>query len=281
MFRDILLHLDTYPQPASEAAIDQAVLFAAGMQSWISALALEIEVPLKSNRVADFLIDLSAQSAAAESKSAQAARAALQHFKAKAAECGILGDAILGKADIYCVGETLAKQARTRDLCIVPAPGEPGAAHSVAEAVVFGSGRPTLLFSEAGGPLPTKRPGTVVVALDGSRSAARALAGALPVLVRATAVRVLTVTGDKSAATRGIGVEVVRHLERHGAAAVVDEVEAGGRNVGLVLEQRVADVGAGLLVMGAYGHSRVREFVLGGATEHMLRNPKTPLLVAH
>ena len=94
-------------------------------------------------------------------------------------------------------------------------------------------------------------------------------------------VRVLTVVNDKPDARSGVGVDVVRHLKAHGVNAMADEVEADNRRIGRVLEEYAADCRSDLLVMGAYGRSRVREFILGGATEHMLRDPKVPLFLAH
>src|SRR5690606_35811509 len=133
--------------------------------------------------------------------------------------------------------------------------------------VVFGSGRPTLVFRPAGAPLPEQGLGTVVLAWDGSRSAARVMADALPLLAKAREVRVLTVVNEKPEARSGLGADVVRHLQAHGVTALAEEVDAARQSIGKVLEVYASQHGADLLVMGAYGRSRVREFILGGATE--------------
>ena len=104
---------------------------------------------------------------------------------------------------------------------------------------------------------------------------------ALPLLTKAREVRVLTVVGEKPGARAGLGEDASRHLSAHGVAAVVDEVDPDGRRVGQVLEDYVGKCGCDLLVMGAYGRSRVREFILGGATEHMLSHLTAPVLLSH
>ncbi|MNE04079.1 Universal stress protein family protein [compost metagenome] len=91
----------------------------------------------------------------------------------------------------------------------------------------------------------------------------------------------LTVINEKPDARAGLGEEAVRHLKAHGVNAVAVEVDASGRRIGPVLDDYVAQRGSDLLIMGAYGRSKMREFILGGATEHMLHDPQTPLLLSH
>jgi nucleotide-binding universal stress UspA family protein len=107
------------------------------------------------------------------------------------------------------------------------------------------------------------------------------MSDALPLLAKAREVRVLTVVGEKPGARAGLGEDAARLLKTHGVEAVVDEVAPDGRRVGQFLEDYVEKCGRGLLVMGAYGRSRVREFILGGATEHMLGHLAAPVLLSH
>lgn len=247
----------------------------------MSALAVEVDIRAPSNRVADYLIGLSSLAADEERKSRDACRSTLELFKAKAGAAGVLGESLHGRSDLYCIGEYVAKRARTRDLCIVPVADRLDGQRSIAEEVVFGSGRPVLLFRPGKADLLGGGLSTVVLAWDGSRSAARAMAEALPIMLKAREVRVLTVINEKSDAGSGLGEDAVRHLKVHGVNAVAEEVDASGRRIGQLLDDYVAACGSDLLVMGAYGRSRVREFILGGATEHMLHDPKTPLFLAH
>lgn len=171
--------------------------------------------------------------------------------------------------------------ARTRDLCLVPTIDMQDGQRSVAEAVIFGSGRPVLVYRPGKADLLGKGISTVIVAWDGSRSTARALGDALPLLPQAHLVRVRTVLKDKVEVRTGIGAEVVRHLAAHGVDAVADEVDADGRETGQVLADYAVQHHSDLLVMGAFGRSGVRDFILGGATELMLDEPTVPLLLSY
>ena len=121
----------------------------------------------------------------------------------------------------------------------------------------------------------------MIVAWDFSRPAARAVADAMPILEKAKRVCVLTVTKEKAIDTRRSGAELAKYLARHGVEVVLDEVDAKGRGIGDVFEAHVTYRNANLLVMGAYGHSRIREFILGGATKRILARPPVPTLLSH
>lgn len=279
--RDILLQIDTYPDPTPAEAIDQAVRFTAAVGGVLSALAVEVDIRAPRNKLADYLIGLSRLAEDEERKSRRFCIAALEDFASRAGAAGVLGEVIHGIAGLYAVGEYVAEQSRTRDLCIVPVADPLDGQRAIIEAVAFGSGRPVLTFRPGVADLPAGEPGTVVLAWDGTRTAARALADALPILLKAREVRVLTVTNEKPSARAGMGKDAVRHLATHGVNAVVEEVDADGRRIGTVLDAYLAQLRPDLFVMGAYGRSRAREFILGGATEHMLHEPRTPLLLSH
>lgn len=278
---DILLHIDSYPEATPAAAIEQAVGFVGAIGGTVSALAVQVSIPIHSNRVADYLIGLSDMAHEEEANSRAACHASLAHFRSEAKTAGVLGKALTETADLYLVADTVAARSRTRDLCVVPLAGPYDGQIGVVESVVFDSGRPVLVFRAGEASLSALGPMSVVVAWDGSRSAARAMADALPLLSHAKAIRVLTVLNEKPSAATGLGAEAVRHLKAHGLAAVAEEVDANGRPIGEVLDAYLEEHQPDLLVMGAYGHSRLREFVLGGATEHVLRRPKAPLFLSH
>jgi nucleotide-binding universal stress UspA family protein len=120
-----------------------------------------------------------------------------------------------------------------------------------------------------------------VVAWDGSRPAARAVADALPFLERAKTVRVLTILNEKELSSESPAAELSRYLERRGIDATPDCIDASGRRIGEILSSYLTSNQADLLVMGAYGHSRVREFILGGATRSMIIKPPLPILLSH
>jgi nucleotide-binding universal stress UspA family protein len=119
----------------------------------------------------------------------------------------------------------------------------------------------------------------VLVAWRGARESARALHDALPLLVRAEHVMLFTAAdgmeGDDSAA------DVLRHLLDHRVKAELRQATLGDLDAGTVILNAVSDSGADLLVMGAYGHSRLRELVFGGATRTVLRAMTAPTLISH
>jgi nucleotide-binding universal stress UspA family protein len=280
-FKDILFHIDSYPEPTSETAIDQVVGFVKALSGRVTALALAVRIPLHSNRLADYLIKLTEIAQEAESKSHQACVARLEYFTRKAEPAGVMAGRLHETAELFAYSDHLAKRAETRDFCIVPLGQDYDGQIEAAQTVLFASGRPVLVFKPGPADLPTRALDTVVIAWDGSQRATRALHEALPILQQAREVRLLTVLGEKPAATSGIGAEPLRHLEAYGVQAHVDEVDAAGRSIGEVFDAYLAERHADLLVMGAYAHSRLREFIMGGATEHVLHRPKAAVFLAH
>jgi nucleotide-binding universal stress UspA family protein len=152
-------------------------------------------------------------------------------------------------------------------------------ARNFLEDLVMSAGRPMLVLPHAG------RIGScgenVLIAWDGSREAARAVADAMPTLERARFVTVETVQKHKDD-DEPIGIDVAAYLKRHGVKAGFSSTpRAGGLNTGGTLLNRLTDLHADLLVMGAYGHARAQEWVLGGVTRTMLETMTVPVLMSH
>jgi nucleotide-binding universal stress UspA family protein len=176
----------------------------------------------------------------------------------------------------------MALHARYADLAVVGQadPENPPAGEGVAEAVLLGSGRPVLAVPFIGAAAIGKR---ALIAWNGSREAARAVNDALPLLAGAEQVTVLSINP-----ARGIGGEgnlpaadMALHLARHGVKAEASYTHSEDVSVGDIILSRAADLGADLIVMGGYGHSRAREFVLGGATRTLLHHMTVPVLLSH
>jgi nucleotide-binding universal stress UspA family protein len=172
--------------------------------------------------------------------------------------------------------EILAAAGRLADVIVIGRPGEKDEAPLAAsfDAALFDSGRPVLLVPPgAAGAIGTH----VVLGWDGSAEAARAVSAALPLL--AVAERVTVLTGgqaDKEAPASAL----LAYLLRHGVRAHA-ETFAPGAHVGQALLAEAARRGADLVVMGAYGHSRLREMILGGTTREVLNRSTLPVLMAH
>lgn len=171
----------------------------------------------------------------------------------------------------------LAVRARAHDLTIVPYYGHAATA-SVAEGLIIESKRPVLLLPEP--TVSELRFDQIAIAWDGSSVAARAVADALPLCAQARSVAVVQITGEKELSKAASLAEVVRNLALHGIAADAAEIALEGRDAAATLQSFCERDGRELLVMGAFGHSRAREFVLGGVTRSVLDDPKLPILVS-
>jgi nucleotide-binding universal stress UspA family protein len=278
-FKDVLVALTTYPEPTPVSAVDDAIDLAAALGAKVSAIACEVKINVPGTLLGRRFLNVPAMIGEEAKKSATNAQQLLAAFQGAAEKRGMFQERILEHCLTSEVPELLVEYSRLRDLTIVPVP-EGGYLHQwYAESVIFGSGRPTVVL-----PHGRKRSfalDTVIVAWDFSQPATRAIADAMPILEKAKRVCVLTVTKEKAIDTRRSGAELAKHLARHGVDVVLDEVDAKGRGIGDVFEAHVTYRNADLLVMGAYGHSRLREFVLGGATKSILTRPPAPIFLSH
>jgi nucleotide-binding universal stress UspA family protein len=216
----------------------------------------------------------------AEAKKGRAqAEALLAAFQATAEKNDVFEDRILERCLTSELSGRLVEYARLRDLTIMAVENNEFSDQANAEAVIFESGRPVLMVPRA--PRKPFALKTVTVAWDFSRPAARAVADALPLLAAARVVHIVTVADEKRIDTTRSGPELAKHLARHGVEVILETVQAAGRSIGETLEYATGSHDSDLLVMGAYGHSRLREFVLGGATRSMMANPSLPVLLSH
>jgi nucleotide-binding universal stress UspA family protein len=175
----------------------------------------------------------------------------------------------------------VAREARVADTFVALRPnGAPREPEHLVEGVLFGSGRHLFLVPNR---KPAKTPFEhIVVAWNGSRESARALAEALPYLHKATHVTVVVVDVEPAMELQAVlGTDAVNHLKHHEINAVLHHVRMHDADVGATLIAEARRLKADLIVMGAYGHSRVREWLLGGATYALLHRAPIPLLVAH
>jgi nucleotide-binding universal stress UspA family protein len=278
MIKDVLLPLTSYPTPTQKQAVENAVAMAESMGALVSAVAFEVDVQSPVGLYAD-PVGVSGILAADRKKSAYNARDLLANFEASASARGIAHEHHLLHARLLEIPRLLVHEARFFDLAMVPMK-EASADQDIAEQLIFESGRPILVFPDGPKELPAVAK-HVAVAWDHSRPATRTIADALPFLQRATQVRVFTVLDDKPIDTSPSVSKLAKHLGRHGVEIVSENVKANGRAIGEVFDAYLAQHKIDLLVMGAYGHSRLREFILGGATRSILSRPPTWVLLSH
>lgn len=270
------LPLATYPDAASDLSVDNALAVSALLGADLTALALEVEIPSVSSALSRALLDLPEMIRDAAQLSRSRAESLLAAARAKAGTVG--AETAVAKAAPALVGEVAAEHARYLDLALVCLEEQNPATRAIAEAVIFESGKPTVLLPAApfGGRLDH-----VAIAWDGSRVAARAVADARPILDRATTVTVLTVTDEKPLKEAKAGERLAARLQAAGLKATFKAIRAEDGPIAETLQKGALNSGADLMVMGGYGHSRLRDFVLGGATEGVLSDLKLPVLLSH
>ena len=278
-YKDLLLNLANYPDATPPAAVDVAVDFAAAIGAKLSAIACEIRIAVPGSLIAPAFLNVPAMAEAEAKKGREQAESALAAFEKAAQAKGVFEERILGRCLAPELPGLLVEYARLRDLSIVPAEANDFADQPNAEALIFESGRPVLLVPRE--PRKAFALNTATVAWDFSRPAARAVGDALPFLTRAKRVHIVTVTNEKRIQSGRSGAELAKHLARHGVDVILETVDAAGRSIHEALEAATRVHDSDLLVMGAYGHSRLREFVLGGATRSMVTRPPLPVLLSH
>ena len=146
------------------------------------------------------------------------------------------------------------------------------------EDVVLGCGRAVLIVPKVS--TPPRVEGNLLISWNGSREAMRAVQDALPVMGLYDAVTVLSVNPEEDADIE-LQTKLIDHLARHGLNAVPETTRTASGAVAATILGRAAELDAGAIVMGAYGHSRLRETILGGVTRDMLRDTSRPLLMSH
>ncbi|TAV81546.1 universal stress protein [Rhizobium leguminosarum] len=272
MKQHLFLPLLTYPDATSEFMIANAVALAHHMQATLTVCAVEITIPEVSNALSSLIIDAAkmARDAGALSRKHASALTGMAVDAARAASVDVRTREI--KTTEPFVVDALAEASRAYDLVLLETAG---ISRPIVEAVLFASGRPLILYPTApfGG-----RMDHVAIAWDGSRAAARAAHDASFFLERASKVCLLSVIDEKPIET---GDYLIENLLKSGVMAEATRVRACGEPVGEVLQTKAFELRADLLVMGGFGHSRLREFVLGGATQAVLTNVSLPILLSH
>jgi nucleotide-binding universal stress UspA family protein len=179
------------------------------------------------------------------------------------------------------IADVAAREARCADTFVLIRPNGLQDPDRLVEGILFGSGRHILLVPEV------ERPKSIVfdrilVAWNASRESTRAVAEAMPYLRIAKDVSVVMVTDEPRKQMEGsVGDEIKKHLKHHGVAAELHRVKCRNGNVGETLLAEAKKARSDLIVLGGYGHTRLREMLLGGVTYHLMHNSPVPLLMAH
>jgi len=210
-----------------------------------------------------------------------AAQRAVDRFEEFVRREGVSAEHRIIETSLSAAASRFGRIARHFDVSVVSqtAPDLALPEDLVIEAALFESGRPTVVVPYI--QTDEIKLGHVLVCWDGSRSAARAVADSLPFLVRSKQVEIVMVAGSDGRAGELPGTGLAEHLARHDLNVEIKRLIAADMDFSNVILSYAADCGADFIVMGGYGHSRLREFILGGATRGMLQSMTVPVLMAH
>lgn len=278
MSHDCFLPIATFPDATPRQAISLGMAIAARIDARFCASVHEVDIAPVSNVLADMAINVTAMSERAEADSKTTAGVMAQWLKQQADELA----KPISIQRIRCRPEDLIDNwivpSRTNDLTILAAPGSDQQEAMVID-LVFANGGPALIVPDIEVPATDEVFG-VCIAWDAGRAAARAVRDAMPFLKAAKDVSIVVVDDDK--AIEGKSAMALSHwLGHHGIASRLLTRSRGTVPVGETLQAAALAAGADMLVMGAYGHSRVRELVLGGATRSILEHTRLPILTTH
>jgi nucleotide-binding universal stress UspA family protein len=281
MYKEILVYTST------ENSIDALSEFASSFASRFSARMAVLLVEPDD-------VDLSKlEDAITEAERASAVEFIFQErarVRQSASDGGALFEAKARAADVPCdifhercaaaeISALASRRARLFDAVLLPAAEQiAGFKVRVAEEMLFGSGRPSILVPSGHDICSFDQ---VVIAWDGGVPATRAVHDALPILRIATSVDVIAITEEKPLDRHLSGADLARHLASHGVAARHHDVPFTGKSVGVQLIEAALGRRAGLLIMGAYGHHRLKQMVFGGATRSVLEQVVLPVLLSH
>lgn len=277
-YKSIVVHLDTSAHV--HARLEFALRVAKQFDAHLTGLFSIFEPEPRSFNVVAGTADYYRQQASQRAER----RAALQeHFLAALSRAQLGGEWI--SSDEYA-NIAVTRRGRCADLIVAGQDdlNDPEAyvGEHFQEDLIMTAGRPVLIVPSAGTALSPGR--HVMLAWDGSREAARAAHDALPFIVQAQRTTVVTVNGEPGVArdSRVPCIEIAAAIARHGAQVAVNEIDADwGVPIGDVLLSHQAEIGADLVAMGAYGHARWQELVMGGATRAFLKSATVPVLMSH
>ena len=276
MIKDIVVNLTIGVE--RDAAANYAVSLASIFKAHLVGVAFVYDPKVSANLIVGIPAELiEAQRAATKHLTNEA----VARFEELAKQAGVMTESQMIDVAPGHVGDTFGRLARSFDLSVIRQ-AEPNKAEQevpIIEGALFESGRPVIVvpYVQTQG----AKFNCVMVGWDGSRAAARAIGDAMPVLKRAKMIEVFTVVAGATKNAEFPGIDIGQHLSRHGLNVEVKRIAAESINVPEAILSHAADISADFMVMGGYGHSRLREYVLGGATRGILASMTLPTLMSN
>jgi nucleotide-binding universal stress UspA family protein len=276
MIKDLVVNLAV--KGKRDVAADYALSVATTLEAHATGIAFAYEPTPPPTVLGSMPLDFLA---AQREESEKIAKAATARFDEAVRRAGVSGESHALSATLIGAADTFSRLARRFDLSVVAQnePEDSGVTDPLIEGALFETGRPVIVvpyIQKAG--LTLDR---VMVCWDGSKTAARAIGDAMPFLERAGSVDVVIVASERSKSDEIPGADMGQHLARHVKKVDVKRIVATETDVPNTILSYAADNSADFLVMGAYGHSRLREFILGGATRGILSAMTVPTLMSH
>jgi len=270
--------VSTFPDVTSRASVALGMAIAARLDARFHALIHEVDIAPVGNVLADLAVNVTAMSQRAEAGS----KAAAEEFTVWLNERANTLHRPIVVETIRCRPEALIDHwiipARTNDLTLMAAP-QNQQEQALAMELIFANGGPVLLVPDDAAP-GVNDAMNICIAWDGGRAAARAVRDAMPLLSAAGTVSIVVIEDDKH--IEGNSAEALRHwLDHRGIETRLLIRSRGTVPIGQTLQAAALANGADMLVMGAYGHSRLRQLILGGATRSMFEHARLPIFTVH
>jgi nucleotide-binding universal stress UspA family protein len=273
MMKQIYLPLLTYPDAAKESLLDNAVELATNLGATLHATIIDVSIPPITNPW-PILLDTDDMIRRAERTSRREGEGLARALKRRCDDANLSSEIASIVVEQPKITDVAAEEARLYDVTLTQSASQFA---SLAEALIFGAGRPVILFPDRS---CSGRIDHVAIAWDGSRAAARAVADANCFIEGANKASIICAPHEKPIDLDAAG-KLAASLGRRGMTAEVHVLQAQARSIGEAIQARAVELKADLLVMGGFGHSRLREFVLGGVTADVLSNAMLPVLMSH
>jgi nucleotide-binding universal stress UspA family protein len=276
MIKDVLVNLTV--GASRDVAADYAVSIGQALGAHVTAVAFAYDPVLPPSIMGGIPAEYIETQ---RRESEKAAADAIASFENAARRQGVSADTRMLNASLAGASDLFGHLARRFDISVLgqSEPDKASPDELIVEAALFESGRPVIVV-----PYIQREPlklEHVMVCWDASRNAARAIADAMPLLTRAKRVDVVIVANEGVKSDEVPGADIGQHLARHGLDVEVKRIVSGGVDVANTLLSYAADSSTDFIVMGGYGHSRLREFILGGATRGILSSMTVPALMSH
>jgi nucleotide-binding universal stress UspA family protein len=276
MIKDIVVNISpSLHDGAGVFALSAATMFDAHVTGVINRYLFEMPGTILGASAAAALVD------AQRRDNEKVVIDAVAAFERAAKLAGVSHDCTTPEVSLARAPDQFGKLARTYDLSIVRQPDHDhaGPEELIIEGALFGSGRPVLIVpyvQKAGMKLDH-----VTVCWDGGRAATRAIADATPFLRKSKSIDILMVQPKEGPPREVAGADMARHMARHGLNVALERLTVPDLKIADAILSYAADRSSDLLVMGGYGHSRLREFILGGVTREILSSMTLPTLMSH